>query len=130
MVARVTLQLLLQALAQEGSVLPELLPSEHIEVEGKDDEDLLAALVRGEQKTVLVDIDGRLTSSGPRPALLLSGSFNPLHHGHWQLAQMAAQRLGTMPAFELPVVNADKPPLHEEEVRARSAQFGMRRRSG
>ncbi len=125
-VDRVTLQLLLQALAQEGSVLPELLPGEALEVERKDDEDLLAALVRGDRQAVLVDIDGRLTWSGPRPALLLSGSFNPLHHGHWQLAQVAARRLGTMPTFELPVVNADKPPLHEEDVRARLAQFGMR----
>jgi hypothetical protein len=54
---------------------------------------------------------------------LLSGSFNPLHAGHERLAQAAAVVLGMPVLFELPVVNADKPPLSYAEVERRLEQF-------
>jgi hypothetical protein len=59
----------------------------------------------------------------PKPLALLSGSFNPLHHGHTTLARVAAARLGTAVHFELSVVNADKPELPQAEVDRRVAQF-------
>lgn len=60
---------------------------------------------------------------GPPPAALLSGSFNPLHHGHTGLAAVAALRLGARVEFELSVRNADKPELARGEVERRVRQF-------
>ena len=62
-------------------------------------------------------------ADAPPPAVLLPGSFNPAHAGHFGLA-MAASRLTGVPAgFELSVVNVDKPPLGAAEVRRRMQQF-------
>ncbi len=63
------------------------------------------------------------TRTAPKPLALLSGSFNPLHHGHTALARVAAARLGAEVHFELSVVNADKPELPHVEVERRVAQF-------
>src|SRR5439155_650556 len=53
-------------------------------------------------------------------------SFNPLHAGHVELARIAEERLSGPVAFELAVLNADKPPLRAAEVRHRLAQFAWR----
>jgi nicotinamide mononucleotide (NMN) deamidase PncC len=55
--------------------------------------------------------DGSLTHEIEAPKGLLSGSFNPLHHGHIGLADAAAEVLDGEVYFELPVRNAEKPPL-------------------
>jgi hypothetical protein len=57
------------------------------------------------------------------PTALLSGAFNPVHAGHWGLAEIAAQLLEMSVAFELSIANVDKPELSETEVRRRVAQF-------
>jgi hypothetical protein len=67
--------------------------------------------------------DGTLRHTGLLPAAILSGSFNPLHHGHTRLAEIAAKRLNRPVAFELSIVNVDKPEIPEEEVRRRLEQF-------
>jgi phosphopantetheine adenylyltransferase len=54
---------------------------------------------------------------------LLPGSFNPLHHGHEELARVATQLSGREVVFELSVVNVDKPPLTHAEAERRAAQF-------
>jgi hypothetical protein len=46
-----------------------------------------------------------------------------LHAGHLTLAEVAGREVGAPVAFELTVVNADKPPLEDEEARRRLAQF-------
>jgi hypothetical protein len=67
--------------------------------------------------------DGTIRVGPPRPAAVLSGSFNPLHHGHTGLAAAAERHLGVPVAFELSVTNADKPELPPDEVARRVAQF-------
>ena len=67
--------------------------------------------------------DGQLQFDGPPPALAFPGSFNPLHHGHITLAELASQRFGSPVAFELSVANVDKPELPAEELRQRLDQF-------
>ena len=57
------------------------------------------------------------------PFALLSGSFNPRHAGHSQLAQVAAARLQLPVYSELPVINADKPPLDYLSLTSRLQQF-------
>ena len=74
-----------------------------------------------------VAADGQMLSpsSGRCPPawVLLPGSFNPLHRGHWELAQIAEQMIGEPAAFELSIVNVDKPNLTRDEIRRRLAQF-------
>ncbi|HSH02090.1 MAG TPA: hypothetical protein VLL52_06175 [Anaerolineae bacterium] len=61
-----------------------------------------------------------------QPPLLLSGSFNPLHEGHQKLALAAAEFVGKPAAFELAVVNADKPALPVATILERMSQFAGR----
>ena len=60
---------------------------------------------------------------GAAPRALLPGSFSPLHSGHRGLARAAEEALGERPAFEISVVNVDKPPLDPAEIERRLAQF-------
>ncbi len=107
-----------------------LLPGEEIVVETSVDGEPLARFLAGEKPTApLVRRGGQLAGCGPdapKPALLLPGSVNPLHEGHHRLAKVASEVVGAAAAFELSVLNADKPPLADEEVRRRLAQFAWR----
>ena len=85
--------------------------------------DPIGQLLAGQMNHVRVQPDGQLAISAPGPSLLLPGSFNPLHEGHLALARVA-EGLRRLPlAFEMSVTNVDKPPLSEETVRRRIAQF-------
>src|ERR1051325_8896262 len=71
--------------------------------------------------------DGQMSRDHrPLPRVLLPGSFNPLHHGHWGLAEIAAEVGGAAVEFELSVANVDKPTLTGAEIRRRLAQFQER----
>ena len=83
----------------------------------------LERLLSGEAGFVTVSADSAMTVDHPAPAALLPGSFNPLHQGHEALAQAASDILGTDVAYELSVVNIDKPTLTTEETRQRVSQF-------
>lgn len=89
----------------------------------------LQALLSGEDEVawVVVHPNGQLRVGRKGEALprlvLLSGSFNPLHQGHRDLAKTAAEHLGRAAHFELPLVNAEKAPIDLTEARARAAQF-------
>lgn len=88
--------------------------------------DPLAQLLDGAVQSVTVHADGQRVADAPVHGGLLSGSFNPLHAGHERLAEAAAAMLAQPVAFELPVLNADKPPLSYTEVERRLAQFRWR----
>ena len=85
---------------------------------------LLARVVGGDFAWLLRSPDGA-EAPGRRlsGAVLLCGSFNPLHDAHRRLAEVAAGLLGRDPMFELGLVNADKAPIAEEEAERRAAQF-------
>ena len=84
---------------------------------------MLDAFYRLEAAWVRREPDGTVRVGDPRPAVLLPGSFNPLHRGHTMLADVAANRLGAPVAFELSIANVDKPELAAEELNRRLAQF-------
>jgi hypothetical protein len=123
---RTLLNALAEAFGLAERVEVPLLPGEAVVTEPAAAPDALAALLSGATPALCVEPDGRTRAGGPRPALLLPGSFNPLHEGHCRLAEVAACQVGAASAFELTVVNADKPPLAGEEVRRRLAQFAWR----
>jgi hypothetical protein len=60
------------------------------------------------------------------PTGILPGAFNPVHAGHWGLADAAAQILGLPVAFELSIVNVDKPPLAPDVIQRRHTPFAGR----
>jgi nicotinamide mononucleotide (NMN) deamidase PncC len=55
--------------------------------------------------------------------LLFPGAFNPLHHAHQRMLEIASARLGMTAAFELSIVNVDKPLLDYTEIESRLSQF-------
>ena len=55
----------------------------------------------------------------PDNALLLPGSFNPMHRGHAALLRTAEKVTGRQGVLELSVSNVDKPPLCCAEVERR-----------
>jgi hypothetical protein len=103
-----------------------LLPGEQVQTETSAPVGPVAAFLAGNFPALLVAPDGRMHLGAPTPRVLLPGSFNPLHEGHGALAEVAARLAGAPAAFELTVVNADKPSLSAEEVRRRLAQFAWR----
>jgi len=84
------------------------------------------ALLKKEIPFFSIRENGRFPSIPIIPNLLLSGSFNPLHEGHLEMAQAATKLLGKPVAFELSAANADKPPLPKKTVLHRLAQFAGR----
>ena len=123
-------RLLLNALAQAGGInidLPlSLHADEHLEHQIISAVDPIARLLDGNAEYVVVAPDGSISDDAPQPQALLSGSFNPLHAGHERLAQAASLVLGRPVLFELPILNADKPPLDYTTIERRLDQFAFR----
>lgn len=120
-------QLLLHAIAEACGVAPlpalDLHGDERVIASSAPMDDPIARLLEGQARTVTVAPDGSAAADQPVAGALLSASFNPLHAGHEQLAQVAAVILGQPVAFELPIVNADKPDLEYAELERRLDQF-------
>ena len=84
--------------------------------------DQIARLFRGEiDQCGVGSVLPQVTESGP---ILFPGAFNPLHDGHRKMADLATERCGQPICYELSIVNVDKPPLAEAEIRRRLTQFG------
>jgi hypothetical protein len=88
--------------------------------------DAIDQLLAGELDRVTAQPDGQLLPAAPRPVVLMPGSFNPLHSGHVLLARVAEEIRQQKLAFEISVINVDKPPLAGETVRQRLTQFAWK----
>jgi nicotinamide mononucleotide (NMN) deamidase PncC len=103
-----------------------LLEEEALHEDTSNEPYALASFLQGRLNALCACPDGQLTTATPLPTVVLPGSFNPVHKGHWRLAEIASQRLGAPVAFELSVQNVDKPPLAAAEIRRRLEQFAWR----
>ena len=90
--------------------------------------DLVDQLLAGGLARVTAWPDGQLVQAAAPPSVVLAGSFNPLHAGHLLLARVAEDIRQQPVAFEIAVINVDKPPLTAGEVRDRLAQFAWKAR--
>lgn len=122
----VILNALAEAVGVNERLRVPLLDGEVLQRADRTPADPLQALYRRTVAIVLAELDGRLRSDPPLPKAVLAGSFNPLHHGHLGLAAVAERVLGMPVAFELSIINADKPALPLEESRRRLEQFTWR----
>ena len=124
-VSRLTLHALAHACGIEPQLTLGLTAVEQPQVLRTEHADPVRRLLDGEAGSVMGHPDGKMFPDSPeKVGALLPGSFNPLHPGHEELARVASEMLGCEVVFELSVVNVDKPPLQEEEVRQRMGQFG------
>ena len=120
-------KLVLRAIAESAGVEFDadlrLDSSECVQSTTKRYEDPIEALMTGHVEKAILRANGSMLADEPFIGGILSGSFNPLHEGHEALVETASKMLGEPVAYELSVVNVDKPPLLEGEVRRRVAQF-------
>jgi hypothetical protein len=94
------------------------------EMQADKSDRLLERLWHGAADVVWCLPGGQLHVQPPmRPAGVLSGSFNPLHDGHRALRDAAESFLGGAVCYELPIANADKPPLALSVIDERRWQF-------
>ncbi|KAL3824102.1 hypothetical protein ACJIZ3_020131 [Penstemon smallii] len=125
---RVSSQLLLKAIAYACKVpeayVSELTDSEipnEFEMQFDEDQEL-EQLINGQICFKVYPFLSDMSKANRK--IILSGSFNPLHDGHLKLLDVALSILGDgYPCFELPAVNADKPPLTVSEIKRRVKQF-------
>jgi hypothetical protein len=84
----------------------------------------LDRLYAGELQAVRVHPDGEMTSDvDVSDAIVLAGSFNPLHDGHRGLLDAASRMSERSGMFELSIANVDKPDLPRKELERRLDQF-------
>jgi hypothetical protein len=88
--------------------------------------DPIDKLLAGATDRVTVQPDGQMMLLAPQPLVLFPGSFNPVHDGHVLLARVAEEFRQQPVAFEISVINVDKPPLAGKTVRHRLAQFAWK----
>ena len=122
MVSRLLIQAMAQSFGVEADIDIGFTEAENPKIETGSHLNLIQRLLSEEIDLVAVDDAGVMTAveaGTPGPLAVLPGSFNPLHEGHRQMARVAKDMTGLDVAFELAVVNVDKPPLEEEEIRRR-----------
>ncbi|MCK5845412.1 MAG: CinA family protein [Victivallales bacterium] len=80
---------------------------------------------RAEQEALLSDwlLVLILQAVGVERALMLSGSFNPVHQGHFNLLKVAEESIGFRGVFELSSANVDKSDIPEEEILRRVGEI-------
>ncbi len=122
-VSRLVVAALARACGVDAEIDLGLAPSENVITNTSRHDNPIRRLLDGDVNWVVVRPDGTMTADSDPPDALLPGSFNPLHEAHIRLAAAASEALGMSVAYELSVVNVDKPPLSVDEVQRRADQF-------
>ena len=81
------------------------------------------ALLANHVNSISIDVEGTKIPDCPYEGGILSGSFNPLHKGHIELASVSGKILKKEIAFEISTANVDKPNLPLEIIDDRARQF-------
>ena len=123
LVSRILLNALARACGLDQELALPLVEGDHLTEQKSDFAKAAGRLHRRQIDLFGVDADGRLCPRGVVPSAILSGSFNPLHDGHLDLAKTAAKILGQPVAFECAAANVDKPDLPPAVLLDRMAQF-------
>ena len=121
-VSRMLIQVMAQAYGVEADIDIGFTDAESPEVESFAHPNPIQQLLSGDTDMVMVENTGDMSAAdgGNAGAMaVLPGSFNPLHEGHIQMAEIARQMTGLEVVYELAVLNVDKPPLEEGEIRRR-----------
>ncbi|MBM3956645.1 MAG: hypothetical protein FJ313_01160 [Gemmatimonadetes bacterium] len=84
---------------------------------------VLERLQDGSVRAVTVGPDGGMSEGAPPGLVVLAGSFHPLHEGHERLIAAAAAILSRPLAFEMSILNVEKPPLRVGTLARRLEQF-------
>ena len=95
------------------STTPELLDDEALDAHAAPGDEAWQALLADRQQLV----------GGADARAVFPGAFDPLHAGHRQMAQLAAERLEVPVTYEICIRNVDKPPLNFHDMRERAAPF-------
>jgi hypothetical protein len=82
-----------------------------------------AQLLRAEHRAIRVLPEPSRPLAATSGLTLFPGAFNPLHVGHREMADVAAEILGAPVEFEISIENVDKPPLSPAEIATRLEQF-------
>ncbi len=126
MVSRIILNALADACGLGQPLHVPFIEADELVVVTSDFDAMAQQLHRGEIAYFGIHDHGRVRLTEAVPEVIMPGSFNPLHDGHLELAQVASETLGKPVAFELSASNVDKPPLPPETVIARVTQFAGR----
>lgn len=122
--SELTLYTMAEACGQALPALPCLNIDETVTIEHEELPSLIAELRAGDRALAWSHPDGSQTDSlADPPRGIFSGAFNPLHIGHRRLKAVAEDQLDGPVYFELPLVNADKPPLNGFDIAQRRQQF-------
>ncbi|MCY4367357.1 MAG: hypothetical protein OXE17_14210 [Chloroflexi bacterium] len=121
-VSRLLIQVMAQAYGVEADIDIGFTDAENPVVESFAHPNPIQQLLSGDTDMVMIDNTGGIAAADGKsdgPIAVLPGSFNPLHEGHIRMAEVARQLTGLEVVYELAVLNVDKPPLEESEIRRR-----------
>ena len=100
-------------------------PENPREIDFSELESMVHQLTSGDRSWVVIHPDGKISSEATSPICVLPGYFDPLHLGHWNILDIARQKSGFSPYFELAINNVDKQAVTTDQLLKRLQQpFG------